>query len=489
MTFSDFMSFCNMLDKNINFAASGPPAVPFKNPFDTKALQASIKSGTALLPIPYQQGYAQPLTDKIPALVARIRKELQGQSLTAKERTQQGVAFFEPLLGAIYDHDNTAVQKQLNRFLAVISDLYRSFLDRTQRAHTTIPLVEQLPPLATFASTASAGPFTVPSDDTANSFGAEIGVVSLPSSYRDAPIVWPALMHEVGGHDVTHADEGLLPELGAQIEKTLTDSNLAKIWSFWVDEASADVYGLLNIGPSFVFNLAGFFTVLVHQLTQKRTAIGVLGNQSFIDESGLDPHPTDILRIHLAVGVIESLAGMKAADRTAYVNAALDLAKQCANGATTVDIVRINSDGSTSVTQQFPLSQMQDAARTVGSLIATVKLKALNDHSIQDIETWDDPDEQVALGIKQALLNGHPVAGMGDDAQVLAGATLALFQDTSKYQPVTDLVNAAQDASFENDPIFGIHRADHFIQKGRMRLMLKGPAKAAAKARAQSRGA
>ena len=36
------------------------------------------------------------------------------------------------------------------------------------------------------------------------------------------------------------------------------------------------------------------------------------------------------------------------------------------------------------------------AARKVGRMLASEKFARLNNHSIQDIETWDDADEEMA---------------------------------------------------------------------------------------------
>ena len=71
----------------------------------------------------------------------------------------------------------------------------------------------------------------------------------------------------------------------------------------------------------------------------------------------------------------------------------------------------------------MPLPVAAKAARRVGRLIATRKLKALNNHSIQDIETWDDADEDTAQAIADEILKNRSVVGRGDDAQLLAGAT------------------------------------------------------------------
>jgi hypothetical protein len=125
-----------------------------------------------------------------------------------------------------------------------------------------------MPPLALFQSV-SSGPFTIESDLMKQKVGVSIGVVSLPATYRDHPVIWAGLSHEVGGHDVVHADAGLVAEMVAKTRVRLaphaaltgplnTAALNALIWSYWMDEAAADVYGILNMGPGFAINLAGF---------------------------------------------------------------------------------------------------------------------------------------------------------------------------------------------------------------------------------------
>jgi hypothetical protein len=43
---------------------------------------------------------------------------------------------------------------------------------------------------------------------------------------------------------------------------------------------------------------------------------------------------------------------------------------------------------------------------------------------------------------------------LGDDAQLLAGTTLALLDDAKNYIGITDLLNSALDDSFARDPVF-----------------------------------
>jgi hypothetical protein len=307
---------------------------------------------------------------------------------------------------------------------------------------------------------ADQGPFTIPVDDVEKSVGARIGVVSLPSSYRDHPLIWAALAHETGGHDVLHADVRLLPELDSAVRQVTNDQFLGQLWAYWMDEAASDVYGLLNIGPSFVVNLAAFFTTLVHQASEGRVAIGTLGNQSFVDsQNQLDVHPTDILRIHLGLGVIENLHQLSVGRRSEYIDAVQTLAEECAGNVTKIQFVALNADGRPRVLQEFPLADMQALARKVGAFIANSKLDALGGHSVQEIETWDDGDEAVAQAVANQLLSNGSVAGLGDDAQLLAGATLALLQQPRRYEDVTARLNEALDESFARDPIFRLPHA------------------------------
>jgi hypothetical protein len=106
------------------------------------------------------------------------------------------------------------------------------------------------------------------------------------------------------------------------------------------------------------------------------------------------------------------------------------------------------------------MADAAQAARRVGRLIATKTFESLNNHSIQDIETWDDADEQTAAAIAANVAAGKSIVEAGDDAQLLAGATMALIDDPTKYDSATTLLNAALDESFNNDPIWGLIQPD-----------------------------
>ena len=453
----------------IDLFGIAPPGIPFPIPATAQGVLGAVESGKAALPNVYRAAYVEPLEKNLASVL----------------ETENAV-LIETLAGAVYEHARQrGVTPQIQRFLAILSDLYRSFLSEKRRAKADFPLVEQLPPLATFKHEGDMGPFTIPVDDVSRLTGSAVGVVSMPATYRDHPFLWASLAHELSGHDVLHADPGLLPELEDGVRAffgggpigpggTLNQQQfLGFLWSYWMDEAASDVFGVLNIGPSFGLNLAVFFGALNAQGSRPRGNAPTLRTRSDPDQQGnLDPHPTDLLRLHLIVGVVESLQGLSQQRRDAYSADLLRLAEICAPGASRIELrgnilggpgvrIPVNATGANAI----PLTVMQNAARRVGSFIATATLSSLGRHSIQDLETWDDADEETALRIADAIGRGASITNSGDDAQMLAGMTLALFSNASLYQSATQLINDALTSSFSHDPIFGLPHPDPAYQR------------------------
>ena len=471
-----FTKLCRDLSK-LDLFGDGPPKPPYGAAPTVAKVLAAVDSGSNALPRVYRDNYVTPLKAALPASMTNPdpRRRIDGLIL-------------ETVTGAVYDHAaGSPVAKELGRFLAVISNLYRTFLDHSARAHISLPAVETLPPLAVFQSIGANGPFTVPVDAMKDEFAVPVGVVSLPSVYRPHPVLWASLAHEVGGHDVLHADDGLLDELAAGLKKMFGGGTpapgggltmnqfLGFLWAWWIDEAASDVYGLLNIGPAFATNLAFFFAAL----NAPRGGLGLGDTPELRTESGFDPrdpqklmdvHPTDILRLSLAIGVIGKLSGLTAATRKACIAELRGLIRVCAPGATVIKLsgnIFIDEHSSLPLNLSLPIGPMQKAAERVGAFIATAKLSSLAGHSIQEINTWDENDEQIARQIATALNAGQGVAGQGDDAQLLAGATRAVLDAPEKYDASSRLLEAALDESFGRDAIW------HPLQPDRMRVPLR----------------
>jgi hypothetical protein len=447
----------------VDLFGSGPPDVPWQgDPPTADAVRSAISPAISRLPLAYQAAYIDPLEQHLDRVL---------QALTGDRQILESVG------GAIFDHRVDQVDPELDRFLAVISNFYRSFLDATRRAAAGFPpIIEQLPPLAMFQHSGNRGPFTLPVDAITRLFGGSVGVVSLPSTYRAHPLLWASLAHETGGHDVLHADAGLLPELSESVRTffgggpippsgQITASQfLGLLWSFWMDEAASDVYGVMNIGPAFGLNLVAFFAALGERFHPTgtptlRTSSGPAPGTGGV----LDPHPTDILRPYLIKGATEALLGLSADRRNQYAEDLVQLAQLTGGGASTVHIQGIVPTGP-SVGLPFnvtlPMELMQTAAERIGALIAGSTLVSLGGNSIQALETWDDTDEETALRIAENMKADRSVAGQGDDAALLAGATLAAFDQPGSYETITARLNQALDASFATDPFWGTPRPD-----------------------------
>ncbi len=276
-------------------------------------------------------------------------------------------------------------------------------------------LVTDTPPLALFQSTSVQGPFTIEADVMMDKLGTPIGVVSLPATYRDHPVLWAGLSHEVGGHDVVHADPGLVEEMQAKTQALLaphfapkakpdTATLNAMLWMAWMDEAAADVYGVLNMGPGFAINLAGFMAAFGAQRRgQTESGDPLLSNDTDALPNGqLEGHPIDLLRLYVASGAVATLKDLSAAKRNNYVEGIEELAKLVAGGATEIGVRGLI--GSFDIDTTMKLSDAAEAARQVGKLIAGGTFAKLNNHCIQDIETWDDADEAAAQAIAARVL-------------------------------------------------------------------------------------
>ena len=303
-----YEAFCKALT-GIDFFGQDAGLLPRLN--SVGKLGPVIVSSSAFVPQVYRQGYATPLANTLPSFYTQLNRT----------PTADAIASLEPYCAPIYQlapaTTNTDVRMPLRRFLAVVSNLYRSFLDKNKRVSINVSVIPNTPPLAFFQSNGDVGPYTITSDAMQRKLGTEISVVSLPHSYKQHPIIWASLTHEVCGHDVCHADPELIPELVTGIRSLFKTSDFprdsipkrdvlnAMLWSYWIDEAVADVYGLLNMGPTFPFNLAALLSAMTYRshldAGRRGPPLTALQTNSAPSDPNrndfkLDDHPTEILR-------------------------------------------------------------------------------------------------------------------------------------------------------------------------------------------------
>jgi hypothetical protein len=295
-------------------------------------------------------------------------------------------------------------------------------------------------------------------------------------------------------------------------ESTESAQFLAQLWRYWIGEAAADALAILNMGPEFALNSLVFTAVFNRQLipwiidslkyggdglpTEEKAArvarLTRLANQqtemekipvlhvSSPDKGGdLDNHPSDVLRLWVMIGVIAELRGLDEAIRTNYIKmieeaisiCTTDCAGRARKGNTVVRLrgsLQISSDvwieaaqsAHPGIYNSIPLYRMKEYAREVGRYLSTANLKTCSNLSIQDLVTWDNSRESIAVEIcgrllrTQAKVEGS-INNMGDDAQLLAGATLAAFEDSQLYADINKRLCEALEISYERDEVWG----------------------------------
>lgn len=445
---------------SFNLLGEGNVNVPWGTEPSVASFREAIARGEAVLPWAYQDAYVRALHDNMERLVAATA-------------AADGDDPAETLLGAIYEHAiGSPVRVQLRRFNVVISHFFRAFLANHKRTRLGLRAVERLPPLATFNHTGARGPYTFPADAVTNLVGSSVGIVSLPSTYSDHPVIWAALAHETGGHDIVHAIPGLLADLTAlplALAPSLVASlgvdawnaqMLGMLWRYWIDEAAADVCATLNMGPSFALNFTALLAAF-HSRSGPTPAPALWTSAIAQPGQPLDPHPVDILRLGLAIGAVGSLQGLNVATRQSYVLLLSQIAQAFGAATDTVTITgEIPVPGSASIplTLTLPLAVMQTAAAIMGAAIANTPLASLNGYTLQQIETWDSFDEQAAWRFALALKNRAETLPAVYSAHVLAGATLALYNDPDRYGDVTGQVADALDEQVQRDRYWSVAR-------------------------------
>ena len=452
----------------------------------TTPLRKAISKASLELPGLYQDSYISPLLRNLEQTKARCSQ-----------------ATIETLSRAVLDHNHHNKERDvipaIQGLLALISNIYRSFLTPefvTERPlpqpRVTIPSLVMLRPRLNLGVEEFA-PHILPAEEVERLCGAKVGVVCTPSNYRTQPaLCWPALAHEIGGHDTLHAYDGLLWEIKYQVrqhfykgpdpsgtEPENKDQFLGLLWDYWTEEAASDVCAILNLGPAYAMGVAVYLAALNERIRRYKE-LGKEGqarrgqNPSLTsswppssDVSEIRPHPTDILKFQVMIGAINALRGLGDQDKKRYTKQIEDIVSYTleANGSDsrTISIsgwFQIKTGRWMHVEEgSFPIdrAEMEDGARKVGELIASAPFSRLNGNSLQALETWDSSDQTETDGIKKYLHDKTPHFAVGDDAQLMAASILALYENPTPefYDYINENLTQSLVSSFGDDPVWG----------------------------------
>ena len=364
------------------------------------------------------------------------------------------------LLGAASAWSDPRGLAAVQRFQAVVSDIFESFITKTSSpAFEPLKLVGKLPPLVMFGLEPELGPCTIKVDciqalclplGSLPSPLLDLSIVCQPVAYASCPLLWGVIGHEAGGHAVTQAVRGPLgegPKLADELKTLLKElrgisGQGIHFWAEWADEAAADVYGLLNIGPSFALSLGAWLTMSHKEKKIGNTAISVGGIV-------LDLHPAELLRMYVVKGAVSVLSNLT--NKATWLKTIQEAIDKASVGIAHIEI----NFGDSLNPEIWPLAAASMDAELVGRTIATAKMDALAGYSIQDIETWNDDNEALATKIRDEALLGRSLTGLGaNPAQLIAGATMALSTDHKWFDALNSRLSEALDECYRTDKVF-----------------------------------
>ncbi|AFE06699.1 hypothetical protein COCOR_05989 [Corallococcus coralloides DSM 2259] len=425
----------------------GPP-----EPTDYHQLRGRLEAARATLPPLYRDAVLVPYLKTLD----RIGPQGFADTLVRDPRRESEAGLLMDAAHAILQNGEGYQRIATDAFEEVVSDLYDGFLSAEDRRGVHPPDQGTLAPLVKWGNP-DFGPYTWPVDATFSVLGLECGIVNLPPSQgRAGLLAWAALGHEVGGHDILHADTGLAEELSSVVYDRLQKQGLSLLANYWarrIDETGADVLGILNMGPAAGIGLIGYFRGL-------DSAFGGAGRLRNVGGSS-DPHPADIVRGYLAGSVVKRLRFSQA---EAWAQVIFDEVDKDLNPAE----LRLG-------TQRVTPEQARLSADVVADAIMTHRAKALEGQSLAWIQNWRNQDEQRVQQLRRRLATG--VGNLTEElstgiyaAHVVAAGVVAGLSEQADVRKIFDrmvrMLKQMHDRNPAWGPLFVRHRGDvvpHFI--------------------------
>jgi len=439
-----------------NFAAAQKEAIDdFKlrlegpaNPASLADLKSRLSGAQDKLPPVYRQALYAPYV----ALV----NTLKDADFAGIVHNPDTASFFFDFAQAILQHAEGYAAKATGAFQEVVSDLYDGFLSQEDRSHIKLPDRDTITPIVKWGNPQD-GPYTI-TIESARQIKVGCAVVNLPPAIASGVLVgWSSLAHETAGHDIAHADEGLVPEMKQRVQDAIAASKkiagaslkktLASYWGRCMDETSADIMGILNMGPAPAIGMIPFF----------RSFLVQFGRQPHLRNEGPsgDPHPADILRVMLGAAAVKLLSFGSASDWAAAISK---------EGLKDLTTIYLDGDGTTKGTK-VDADAAQASADIVAATLITTPFETLHRHSLQEIQDWKESDEQIAQGLRAVLRKQSPATAeelKGAYAAHLVAAAVYEALEVSQgiaplFQSMIDILKQMHDANAAWGPLYVMH--------------------------------
>jgi hypothetical protein len=436
---------------------------PFANATSLTVFENAVADGKKLLPLRYQKPYVDVLEQAVLQAQVVLHSLTPRAVVKRKAVLTQLEMVFSALAAPIAQLRSGNHQKELKAFLAVISDIYRHFVDnrKIRSASKSKLLYPSLDPLGSFNSDSGTGPFTL-----AATAELPIALVSKPAPHMHFLPLWLVDGHEVGGHSILAGVEGFHTELGDVLEARLraafkdgsieTESKnvnfstgtgtvfsgkttvsmvdfMVKLWRQWLNEVTADGAGVLNMGPMFADGL-------ILQLALDRPNWELTTNSVFDSRRGFSEHPSDLVRALLTIEMVRQLGTGKS---NRYATALAERLDEI-QGAVADQIGWVSRNGA--IACEVSLADMEAVLPIVADTILKSSLNALSGHSLIGIMPWTDADEKAVRAAASAMLKGDTDTQATLQARhVISGSLLAVERASffaDRFDAACDRVHA-----------------------------------------------
>jgi hypothetical protein len=418
-----------------------------------------ISEGYNLLPSVYHKTFLDPFK----GLFTNFYDELIGYLKRSPEDL-----YFGDYFDVIYQKKIGYMQKYTNAFEECCADVYDGFLSMEERLGVKPPDYQKYAPLVKWGEREQgAYTYTALSDK----IWPQISLVSLPPSWTRNIALWTVVGHEVAGHDIIMADDGLLNELEDVIVEQIKNNEVfkkeeevtyngrkipftefaSKYWRQTMSEASADVLGILNVGPGRAIG-----GVLSH-VSSREASRGERVLSKSMKTTAV--HPFGQLRILMASDVIRSLPALDIESSTKYADSLEEIAERYGNGKSDFKLIEQTKSGNKDVVI-IPYEPMRESVKIVANTVAFNSLSKLDGHSFNEINTWTNSDESLAQRIADDLYENREPSieskAEGDvfAAHILAGSALTLASSYVNVVDTTELAVAALNKLYNKNRVY-----------------------------------
>lgn len=475
-----FQDLCGALVASGVYIAEEEPAAPAEENFDAAGAARLLRQATHRLPLPYRRRFVRPLGANMPHVMGKLRREnVVGLTLADSPSWRAVVAldYATMLIGSVTDWDKPGFKPSLPALQGAVASIWRGAADRLTTAG--IGLRTDLPPLVNYSARRDIGVHTDQLDRIRQFFppigqnGMIGGIVGLPAGYVARPPVWATLTHEVMGHALVHALPGVpgQPDESRVVNELrdalVTQSTMSgfwrECWSAWIEEAIADVCALLGQGPASMLSLAAQVSAAAEARAREHDEYVPVVRRGELESNirmgagkVATEHPPIVLRIHLALGVLDALGRMwgprdpRTRELPAWRTLLGDIAAQATAGQTHARVV---ANGSSALLLRFEMADVVAMARGLGAGIAATRLRNLNGQSLAALLAYSAQDiAAIAIIRAQAARPGASLTGTAN--QLLAGATMALYDHPAAMDVISRNILPALDTLYRNDPVF-----------------------------------